>query len=200
MTGYSLSPLLGRGTVCHQLSNRTVKHHLPIITQHTVSSIKLCWLVHCRLTSLYAIPCRLCKVPSQCHYSQFISNHHHNHNRFTALFLGPPGWAGARKELLDFMVQGKINRGRHADNPAGRHSFPTKQCPSPSSPIFYRPFLPPNQQKMLEFSSTVLPAPSPYHWSISNNNDNINNRCLCIDYCLQCFDTVGWAAGRASGL
>jgi len=23
---------------------------------------------------------------------------------------------------------------------------------------------------------------------------------LCVRYCLQCFDTVGWAAGRASGL
>jgi len=29
---------------------------------------------------------------------------HHHHNRFTALFLGPPGWAGARRELLDFMI------------------------------------------------------------------------------------------------
>jgi len=36
-----------------------------------------------------------------------------HHNRFTALFPGPSGWAGARRELLDFMVQGKINRGRH---------------------------------------------------------------------------------------
>jgi len=36
-----------------------------------------------------------------------------HHNRFTALFPGPPGWAGARRELLNFMVQGKINRGRH---------------------------------------------------------------------------------------
>jgi len=42
---------------------------------------------------------------------------HHNH--FTALFPGPPGWAGASWELLDFMVQGKINRGRHTDHPAG---------------------------------------------------------------------------------
>ena len=24
--------------------------------------------------------------------------------------------------------------------------------------------------------------------------------CVGIDHCLQCFDTVGWAAGRASGL
>jgi len=24
------------------------------------------------------------------------------HNHFTALFPGPPGWAGARRELLDF--------------------------------------------------------------------------------------------------
>jgi len=35
------------------------------------------------------------------------------HYRFTALFLGPPRSAGARRELLDFMVQGKINRGKH---------------------------------------------------------------------------------------
>ena len=41
--------------------------------------------------------------------------HSHTHNRFTALFPGPPGWAGARRELVDFMVQGKINRGRHTD-------------------------------------------------------------------------------------
>ena len=30
------------------------------------------------------------------------------------LFPGPPGSAGARIELLDFMVQGMIDRGRHA--------------------------------------------------------------------------------------
>jgi len=28
--------------------------------------------------------------------------------RFTALFPGPPGWASARRELLDFMVQGRL--------------------------------------------------------------------------------------------
>jgi len=50
-----------------------------------------------------------------------LNHNHPHHNRFTALFLGPPWWAGARTELLDFMVQGKINRGRHADHPAGRH-------------------------------------------------------------------------------
>ena len=62
--------------------------------------------------------------------------HHHHHNRFTALFPGPPGWAGARKELLDFVVQGKINRGRHTDHPTGRHSIRANQCPPPPSPIF----------------------------------------------------------------
>jgi len=62
--------------------------------------------------------------------------HTHTHNRFTALFPGPPGWAGARRELLDFMVQGKINTGKHTDHPAGRHSIRTNQCPPPPSPIF----------------------------------------------------------------
>jgi len=65
----------------------------------------------------------------------------------TGLSLGPPGWAGARRELLDFMVQGKINRGRHIDHPAGRHSIQTNQR-SLSPPFFTvrMPFLPPNQQ------------------------------------------------------
>jgi len=59
----------------------------------------------------------------------------HIHNRFTALSSGSPGWAGARRELMDFMVQGKINRGRHTDHPAGRHSIRTNQCPPPPSTI-----------------------------------------------------------------
>ena len=64
----------------------------------------------------------------------------HTHNRFTAFFLGPPGCASARRELLDFIMQGKINRGRHTDHSAGRHSIRTNQCPPPPSPhIFYRP-------------------------------------------------------------
>jgi len=62
----------------------------------------------------------------------------HNHNRFMALFPGPPRSASARRELLDFMVQGKINRGRHTDHPAGHHSIRTNQCPPPPSPIVYR--------------------------------------------------------------
>jgi len=34
--------------------------------------------------------------------------HHRHHNRFMAVFLVPLRWASARRELLDFMVQGKI--------------------------------------------------------------------------------------------
>jgi len=77
------------------------------------------------------------------------------HNRFTALFPRPSGWAIARKKPLDFMVQGKINRGRQTDHPAGRHSNWTKQCPPPPSPHCFTgqmPFLPPktNSSKALK--------------------------------------------------
>jgi len=34
------------------------------------------------------------------------------------------------------MMQGKINRGRHTDNPAGRHSISTNQCLPPPIPPF----------------------------------------------------------------
>ena len=66
----------------------------------------------------------------------FMPPHHTYTTVLRPFFLGPPGWAGARRELLDFMVQGKINRGRHTDQPAGGHSVRTKQCPPPSPSHF----------------------------------------------------------------
>jgi len=72
-------------------------------------------------------------------------NHTNIHNRFTAIFLGLPGWSGARRNLLlDFMVQGKITWGRHTDNPAGCHSTQTNQRPTSiiHSPILTSDALP----------------------------------------------------------
>ena len=42
---------------------------------------------------------------------------------FYGLFPGPPAWASARRELLDFMVQGEINRGRNTDRTVLRPFF-----------------------------------------------------------------------------
>ena len=40
--------------------------------------------------------------------SEYQRQETHTHTQpFTAVFPGPPGWAGARRELLDFMVQGE---------------------------------------------------------------------------------------------
>ena len=75
-------------------------------------------------------PCRFKGAPNRQSLVLITTIHH---NRFTALFLGPPGWADARRELLDFMVQGKINRGRYTDHPAGHHSIRTNQCPPPGA-------------------------------------------------------------------
>ena len=62
-----------------------------------------------------------CHQPVSWPHPSFI--YHHSH--FTALFPWPPGWAGARRELLDFIVQGKIDRCRHTDHPAWHHSIRT---------------------------------------------------------------------------
>jgi len=55
-----------------------------------------------------------------------------------------------QKRTLDFMVQGKINRDRHTDHLAGRHSIRTNQCSHPPSFTYFftgqMPFLLPNQQ------------------------------------------------------
>jgi len=40
-----------------------------------------------------------------------------------------PGWACARRELLDFMVQWEINKGRHTDHPAGHHCIGLTSAP-----------------------------------------------------------------------
>ena len=67
---------------------------------------------------------------------RFKHTHTHTHSHFMSLSPGPPWWAGARRELLDFRVQVKINRGRHTDHPVGRHSIQTNQCLPPPSPHF----------------------------------------------------------------
>ena len=62
-------------------------------------------------------------------YPSLPSPSHTHHKRFSALFPGPSGWAGARRELLDFMVQGNNRRRhRHTDHPTGHHSIRTNQC------------------------------------------------------------------------
>ena len=99
---------------------------------------------------------------------------HHHHNRFTALFPGPPGQAGARRELLDFMVQEEINRGRHC------HCIPANQCPPPPSPIFLRAGCPSccpnNHVKALKATSVSK------QWIKCKRNTNVSallTRCDC---------------------
>ena len=60
-------------------------------------------------------------------------NCHHTQPFLWPFFRDHPG------ELVpeeNFMVEGKINRGRHTDHPAGRHSI---RCLPPLSPNFYKP-------------------------------------------------------------
>jgi len=63
------------------------------------------------------------------------------HNRFTALFPGPPAWAGARRELLDFVVWCK-GRLTEADTQTIRLGATPSRLTSPNlhdPSIFYRP-------------------------------------------------------------
>jgi len=105
------------------------------------------------------------------------------HNHFMALILGPPGWSGARRKLLDFMAQGKINRGsRHTDHPAGRHSIRTNKCPPPPTPIFFTgrmPFLPPNEQLI---SNTGIKHPTEQLPLMIKRPNNVKESVLRKDY------------------
>jgi len=76
-------------------------HDFPWISVHLVSFVKVFGLLSIHLYKYFVVHC-------VSHFTATTTT-----NRFMALFPGPPGWADARRELLDFMVQGKINRGRH---------------------------------------------------------------------------------------
>jgi len=52
-----------------------------------------------------------------------------HHNRFTALFLGPPGWAGVRENFWTLWCKGRLT-----EEEAGRHSIQINQCPPPPPP------------------------------------------------------------------
>ena len=73
----------------------------------------------------------LCSLLNNEH--RMITTTQPHHNRLRPFFRDPPRWASARRELLDFMVQGKTNRGRHTNHPARRHFIRTNH-----PPIFYR--------------------------------------------------------------
>jgi len=55
---------------------------------------------------------------------------------FYGPFSGATQVSQCQKRTSGLMVQAEINRGRHTDHAAGRHSIRTNQCPSPPSPIF----------------------------------------------------------------
>jgi len=99
---------------------------------HSDAVLLLCqsWTSCCLISSVFMTCCITTTPREWCSCD-------HDHIRFTALFLGPPGWAGARRELLDFMVQGKINWGRHTDHQAGRHFSWTNH----SAHLHHPPFL-----------------------------------------------------------
>ena len=64
--------------------------------------------------------------------------HNHTHNRFTALFPGPPGWAGARREnFWTLWCKGKLTEADTLTIRLGT-TIRTNQCPPPPSrPIFF---------------------------------------------------------------
>ena len=63
--------------------------------------------------------------------------HMHTHSHFMALFLGLPGWSGARRNLLlDFMVQGEISEADTLTIRLGATPSGLISNPPPSSPHF----------------------------------------------------------------
>ena len=87
------------------------------------------------LFAVFTLSCRLLKVWTTT--KKYICSHTHTHNHFVARFPGLPGWASARRNLLDLRVQGKI---MEADTPTiqlGTTPSGLISDPPSSSPHFY---------------------------------------------------------------
>jgi len=101
------------------------------------SSTFFLFILWCQWESFLGHPVSWCKVnncasniskSTKLRQWHIFAIHHHHHNHSTALFPGPTGRAGAtRKFLPDFIVLGRITRGRHTDNPGGHHSIRANQ-------------------------------------------------------------------------
>ena len=79
------------------------------------------------------------------------ANHHTTHTTVLRPFFQEHPGELVPEENFWTLWQGKINRGKNTDHPAGHQSIRTNQCPPPpssQSPSFtgWMPFLPPNQQ------------------------------------------------------
>jgi len=95
---------------------------------------------------------------------------------FYGRFSGITRVSRYQKRTSGLCVQGKINRGRHIDHPAARHSIGTNQFPPPPSPIFYRPdALPAAQptvskhwrQSLVKYYYNIIVTLVKYYYSVS---------------------------------
>jgi len=106
------TPRLNTGTRCKKYVGRCFCACRMTGMEHTYSChVCVCWNSHKHPSKQAHFEVQPINVP---HSEMFI---HFTHNRFTALFPVPPGWAGARKDLLGFMVQAILTK---ADTPTMR--------------------------------------------------------------------------------
>ena len=114
----------------------------------TWQGLSLQWWKYRSEMNAIACSCVFQAEPLRVHVCMHVWGLYHSH--FTALFLGPTGWAGARRKLLLDYVLGRITRVRHTNNPGGCHSIRTnQQCTFINRPHFYTRCLPQPSQCIL---------------------------------------------------
>ena len=144
--------------------------------------------------------------------------HTHTHTRLTALYPALPGWAGTRKvKPIWILLKQETMSGSGISWSMCKSAPCSRQIttPAPHRSVFTgrMPFLPPNQQwqstegktdrQTERWKGTRLTLYAFCYGSSRCNKKMIPSnavRCLFYGFCPQCFDAVGSAAGRASGL
>ena len=123
VANYSLQLARLRHWIVHLVAKSVIADCLVVIVVSVIVSQSS--LTQCAVLCMLQQPCAECTLSfnnANCDIFRVFKSTPpppHQYNRFTALFPGAPRWAGARREFLDFILQGKINRGRHINHPAG---------------------------------------------------------------------------------
>jgi len=127
------------------------------------------------------------------HWTNIVITWKHTHTRLTALCLGLSGWASTRKvKPIWILLEQETVSGSGISWTICKSVLRSRQIttPAPHRSVFYRP----------DALPVTKPTASKHFvitWKMTNK---LTELIVCVLNCLQCFDTVGLVAGRASGL
>ena len=146
------------------------------------------------------------RVSHQCTILTTVLNYHHHHTRLTAFFPELPRWASTRKvKPIWILLKQETVNGSGISWATCKYAPCSRQTNHTSTPplCFLQAWCPSCRPTNSVKALKAIEALKANH-NIQQPFNGLFSSALTLPSvlwrCLQCFDAVGWAAGRASGL